>query len=116
MLRTSSSGGLSSCSLFGGLCVSSTFHAIFYYLCFFCCLSFVFSSKIKLFVLVLSFDFLVFCSLCSDLKEVFKRIIYPVSKLVLALFGYRGFSFLSHAVRFWFMVISELALVSLDYY
>ena len=53
----------------------------------------------------------------SDLKVVFKRIIYPVlSWLVLFQFGYRGFSFLSHDVRLWFMVFSKLALVSLDYY
>ena len=36
---------------------------------FFCCLSFVFSSKIKLFVLVLSFDILVFCSFMFRLKS-----------------------------------------------
>ena len=36
---------------------------------FFCCLSFVFSSKINLFVLVLSFDFLVFCSFVFRLKS-----------------------------------------------
>ena len=37
------------------------------------------------------------------------------SKLVLIQFGYRGFSFLSHAVRLWFMVFSKLALVRLDF-
>ena len=38
------------------------------------------------------------------------------SKLVLIQFGYRGFSFLSHAVWLWFMVFSNLALVSLNHY
>ena len=37
-------------------------------------------------------------------------------KLVLIQFGYRGFSFLGHAVRLWFLVFCKLALVSLDYY
>ena len=36
---------------------------------FFCCISFVFSSKIKLFVLGLSFDFLAFCSFVFRLKS-----------------------------------------------
>ena len=46
---------------------------------FFCSLIFVFSLKIKLFVLGLSFDFLVFFVLLYlDLKVVFKRIFYPV--------------------------------------
>ena len=31
-------------------------------------------------------------------------------------FGYPGFSFLSQAAMLWFMVFSNLALVSLDYY
>ena len=57
--------------------------------------------------------FLCFVLLCSDLKVVFKRIIY---KLVFFQFGYRGFSFLSLAIRLWFMVLSKLALVSLYYY
>ena len=43
---------------------------LFFVTCvFFCCLSYVFFSKIKLFVLGVSFDFLVFhFFLCSDLK------------------------------------------------
>ena len=38
------------------------------------------------------------------------------SKLVLIQFGYRGFSFLSHAIRLSFVVFTKLVLVSLDYY
>ena len=38
------------------------------------------------------------------------------SKLILIRFGYCGFSFVSHAVRLWFVVFSKLALVFLDYY
>ena len=37
-------------------------------------------------------------------------------KLVLIQFGNHGFSFLSQAVRLWFVVFSKLALVRLDYY
>ena len=82
---------------------------------FFCSLIFVFSLKIKLFVLGLSFDFLLFFVLLySDLKVVFKRIILSGSKLVFFQFGYCGFSLISHAVRLWFMIFSKLALVSLD--
>ena len=36
--------------------------------------------------------------------------------MVLFQFGYHGFSFLSQAAMLWFMVFSNLALVSLDYY
>ena len=36
--------------------------------------------------------------------------------LVLIRFEYGAFSFFSHAVRLWFVVLSKLALVSLDYY
>ena len=57
-----------------------------------------------------------FVLLCSDLKVVFKRIIYPVLSWFLIQFGYHGFIFLSHAARLWCMVFSKLALVSLDYY
>ena len=52
--------------------------------------------------------------LCTDLRVVLKRIIYPGLKLVLIQIGYRGFSFLSHDVRLCFMVFSKLVLVSLD--
>ena len=52
---------------FGGFCFSSTFRAFF--VTGFCCLSCVFFSKIKLFVLCLSFDFLVFCSFVFRLKS-----------------------------------------------
>ena len=50
------------------------------------------------------------------LKRSLQKNYLSSSKLVLIQFGYRGFSFLSHAVRLWFMVLSKLALVSLDYY
>ena len=45
---------------------------------FFCCLSYVFSSIIQLFVLGFFFGFWCFVLLSSDLKVVFKRIIYLV--------------------------------------
>ena len=83
---------------------------------FFCCLIYVFFSKLKLFVLGLSFDFLVFCSFVFRLKGSLQKNNLSSSKLVFIQFGYRGFSFLSHAVRLWFRVFSKLALVSLDYY
>ena len=81
-----------------------------------CCLSYVFFSKIKLFVSGLFFDFLVFCSFVFRLKSSLQKINLSSFKLVLIQFRYRGFSFLSHAVRLWFMVFSKLALVSLDFY
>ena len=83
---------------------------------FFCCLSYVFFPKIKLFVLGLSFDFLVFCSFVFRLKSSLQKNNLSSSKLVLIQFGYRGFSFFIHADRLWFVVFSKLALVSLDYY
>ena len=90
---------------------------LFFITCvFFCFLNYVFFSKIKLFVLGLSFDFLVFCSFVFKLKSSLQKNNLSSSKLLLIQFGYRGFSFLSHAVRLWFMVFSKLALVSLDYF
>ena len=83
---------------------------------FFCCVSYVFFSKINLFVLCLSFDFLVFCSFLFRLKGSLQKNNLSSFKLVLIQFGYRGFSFLRHAVRLWFMVFGKLALVTLDYY
>ena len=83
---------------------------------FVCFLSYVFFSKIDLFVLGLSFDFLVFCSFVFRLKSSLQKNILSRSKLVLIQFGYRGFSFFGHALRLWFMVFDKLALVSLDYY
>ena len=50
----------------------------------------------------------------SSLKKSLQKNNLSSSKLVFIQFGYRGFSFLSHAVRLWFMVFSKLALVSLD--
>ena len=72
--------------------------------------------KIKLFLFVLTFDFLVFCSFMFRLKSSLQKIILSGFKLVLFQFGFGGFSFLSHAQRLWFMVFSKLALVSLDNY
>ena len=68
-----------------------------------------------MFVLGLSFDFLVIFFVFR-LKKSLQKNNLSSSKLVFIQFGYRGFSFLSHAVRLWFMVFSKLALVSLDYY
>ena len=74
----------------------------------FCCLSYVFCSKIKLDVLGLSFDFLVLCSFVFGLKSSLQKNNLSSSKLVLIHFGYGGFSFPSHAVRLWFVVFSKL--------
>ena len=93
-----------------------TFMTFFITSVLFCCLSFVFSSKINLFVLGLFFDFLVFCSFVFRLKNSLQKNILSSSKLVLVQFGYHGFYFLSHSVCLWFMVFSKLALVSLGFY
>ena len=83
---------------------------------FFRFLKYVFFSKIKLFVLGSSFDFLVFCSFVIRLESSLRKNNLSSSKLVLVQFGYRGYSFIGHAVRLWFAVFSKLALTSLDYY
>ena len=57
-----------------------------------------------------------YCSFKFRLISSLQKNNLSSSKLVLIQFGCRGFSFLSHAVRFCFMVFSKLALVSLDYY
>ena len=102
---------------FGGSWFSSTFHAVFFTSVFFCCLCYVFFSKIKMFFFLgFSFDFLVFCSFMFRLKSSLQKNNLSSSKLLLIQFGYTGFSFLSNPVRLWFMVFSKLALVSLDYY
>ena len=56
------------------------------------------------------------CSFVFRLISSLQKNNLSSSKLVLIQFGYRGFSFLSLAVRLWFVVFSKLALVSLDYY
>ena len=94
---------------FEGSFLCSTFRAFFYY-CFFFFWSWLcpfLQNSNSLFWVCLS-TFLCFVLLCSDLKVVFKRTIYAVIKLVLIRFVYRGFSFLSHAVRLWFVVFSKL--------
>ena len=82
---------------------------------FFCCPIYVFFSKIKLFVLGFSFDFLVFCSFVFRLRSSLQNNNLSSSKLVLIQLVYRGFSFLSHAVRLWFVVFSKFAFLSLEY-
>ena len=67
-----------------------------------------FSQKFKSFVLGLSFDFFVFCSFVFRLESSLQKNNLSSSKLVLIRLGYRGFSFLSHAVRLWFVVFSKL--------
>ena len=84
-----------SCSLFGGSCVSSTFHAIFITSVFFVVL--VLSPLQKsncLFWVCLS----TFWCFVLRLKSSLQKNNLSGSKLVLIQFGYRGFSFLSHAV------------------
>ena len=63
-----------------------------------------FSQKLKSFVLGLFFDFFVFCSFVFRLESSLQKNNLSSSKLMLTRFGYRGFSFLSHAVRLWFVV------------
>ena len=78
---------------FRGSCLSSTFRAFFYWFVPFFVLA-IFFSKIKLFVLGLSFDFLVFCYFVFRLKSSLQKNNLSSSKLVLIQFGYTGFSFL----------------------
>ena len=66
------------------------------------------SSKFELFVLGLFFDFFVFRSFVFRLESSLQKTNLSSSKLVLFRFGYRGFSFLSHAVKLWFVVFSKL--------
>ena len=87
----------------------------FLLLVFFCCLSFVFFLKIKLFVLGLPFD-ICFCSSVFRIKSSLQKTNLSSSKLVLTQFSYRGFYFLSHDVRWRFMLFIKLALVSSNYY
>ena len=80
------------CALFlEGPVLVQPFMLFFIISVFFCFLSYVFLSKIKLFVLGLSFDFLVFCSFVSILKRGLQKNNLSSSKLVLFQFGYRGF-------------------------
>ena len=48
--------------------------------------------------------FFVFCSFMFRLESSLQKNNFSSSKLMLTRFGYRGFSFLSHAVRLWFVV------------
>ena len=82
----------------------STFRAFFITGFFFFCLGVSFAQKFKSFVLGLFFDFFVFCSFVFRLESSLQKNNLSSSKLMLTRFGYRGFSFLSHAVRLWFVV------------
>ena len=62
-------------------------------------MSFSQKSNCLFFVLGLSFDFLVYCFFVFRLKCSLQKKNLSSSKLVLFQFGYRGFSFLTHAVR-----------------
>ena len=75
-----------------------------------------FSQKSNCLFLGLSFDFLVFCAFVFSLESILQKNNLTSSKQLLIQFGYRGFSFLNHAVKLWFVVSSKLALVTLDYY
>ena len=75
-----------------------------------------YSSQKLNFFLGLSFDFLVFCSFVFRLTSSLRKKNLSSFKLVLIQFGYSGFCFLSHAVELWFVVLSKLALVSLESY
>ena len=56
-----------------------------------------------------------YCSFVFRLKCSLQKKNLSSSKLVLIQFGYRGFSFLTHAVRLWFVVFSKFALISFDF-
>ena len=90
-----------SCFVFNLLC-------IFYYWFFPFCFGCVLFSKIKSFGLGLFFNFFVFYSFVFRLESSLQKNKLSSSKLVLIRFGYRGFSFLNHAVRLWFVVFSKL--------
>ena len=107
---------INSCSLFWRVLFVSDFSCLLFTGFFFFVLVVSFPSKFKLFVLGLSFDFFVLCSFVFRLESSLQKNNLSSSKLVLIQFGYRGFSFLSHAVRLWFVMFIKLALVSLDYY
>ena len=81
--------------------MSSTFRAFLLLVFSFFVLVVSFSLKFKPFVLGLSFDFFVFCSFVFSLESSLQKNNLSSSKLVLIQFGYRGFSFLSHAVKLW---------------
>ena len=53
----------------------------------------------------LSFDIFVFYLFVFRLESSLQKIKLSTFKLVLIRFGYRGFSFLSNAVRLWFKVL-----------
>ena len=97
-----------SCSFCKGSCFALTF-MLYYFLFSFCFVGCVlFLNHQIVFGLGLSCDFLVFyCFFFFDLVIVIKRINYPVLSCLIRC-GYRGFSFLSHAVSLWFMVFSKL--------
>ena len=86
------------------------FYAVFITNFSFCCFSCVLFLKVKLLGLglVLFFDFLVFCSFLFGLINSLQKNKLSSSSAVFFRFGYRGFFFLSHAVRLWFMVFSKL--------
>ena len=95
--------------VFYGFLFCVHFYVVFVTSFSFCCFGCALLSKIKLFGFVLSFDFLVFFFLSFlDLSLVFKRINYLVFLAGLIRFGYRGLSFLSHAVSLWLRVFSKL--------
>ena len=81
-------------SCFEGPVLVQPFMLFFISSVFFCCLSYVFFSKIKLFVLSLSFDFLVFCSFVFRLKSSLQKNNLSSSKLGLIQFDTVGFLFL----------------------
>ena len=84
----------------GGVLFVFKISCLFYYCFFFLsCLGCALFSKIKSFVLGLSFDFLVFCDFVFRLESSLQKNNLTSSKLLLIQFGYRGFSFLGHAVR-----------------
>ena len=62
-------------------------------------------SKIESFGLGLSIDFFVFHSFVVRLESGFQKNSLSNFKMVLIWFGYRGFSFLSHAIRLWFVTL-----------
>ena len=90
--------------IFYGLFVQSPFLCSFFYsffmICFLLiCFGCVLFSKTESFCLSSSFDFFVFYLFVLRLESDLQKNYLYSFKLVLIWFGYRGFSFLSHAIK-----------------
>ena len=69
------------------------------------CFSCFFFPKFESFGLGLSSSFFVFCSIVLGLESGLQKNKVSSFNLVLIWFGYRGFFFLIHNIRLWFVVL-----------